>query len=156
MAREIPCLRLVYGAAAIVIVVTALWALLFVPQLGVHPEAIRTGVDSSSKMFFAVQLTAAVVLLLCVILGHQRGDRIITGSISGFLYLAAALIFLHDFMVFDGAVYYLENLEGFSTEAILMLACVGANLIAAVLAIKAGNKFRQLAKARRGGKDILK
>jgi hypothetical protein len=106
-------------------------------------------------MFFAVQLTAAVVLLLCVILG-QRSGRIISGSISGFLYLAAALIFLHDFMVFDGAVYYLENFKGFSAKAILMLACVGANLIAAVLAIREENKYRQLAKARRGGEDILK
>jgi len=155
MAREVPYLRLVYCAAAIVIVVTALWALVFVPQLDVHPEAIRTGVDSSSKMFFAVQLAAAVVLLLCVILG-QRSGRIISGSISGFLYLAAAFIVLHDVMVFDGAIYYLENFEGFSAEAILMLVCVGANLIAAVLAIKAGNKYRRLATARRGGEDIPK
>lgn len=29
--------------------------------------------------------------------------------------------------------------------AILMLVCVGANLITAILAIKAGNKYRQLA-----------
>jgi hypothetical protein len=151
MAREVPCQRLVYGAAAIVIVVTALWALSFAPRLDVHPEAIAEGVDRSSKIFFTVQLMAAVVLLVCVILS-QRGGRII----SGLLYLAAALVFLHDFMVFDGAVYYLENYEGFSAEAILMLACVGANLIAAILAIKAGNRYRQLAKARGGGEGILK
>jgi hypothetical protein len=29
--------------------------------------------------------------------------------------------------------------------SILMLVCVGANLIAAILAIRAGNKYRQLA-----------
>lgn len=83
MAREIPGQRLVYSAAAIVILVTALWALSFVPR--------------SSEIFFAVQLMAAVVFLVCVILS-QRGGRII----SGLLYLAAALVFLHDFMVFDG------------------------------------------------------
>jgi hypothetical protein len=101
-------------------------------------------------MFFAVLLIAAVVLMASVILG-RRGGRII----SGLLYLAAALIFLHDFMVFDGAVYYLENFEGFFAEAILMLVCVGANLIAAILAIKAGNKYRRLTKAKGAGGDIL-
>jgi len=145
MAREIPGQRLVYSAAAIVIGVTALWALLFVPRLAVHPEAIAEGVDRSSKIFFAVQLMAAVVFLVCVILS-QRGGRIISRNISGLLYLAAALVFLHDFMVFDGAVYYLQNYEGFSAEAILMLVCVGANLIAAILAITAGNKYRQYPK----------
>lgn len=83
MAREIPGQRLVYSAAAIVILVTALWPLSFVPR--------------SSEIFFAVQLMVAVVFLVCVILS-QRGGRII----SGLLYLAAALVFLHDFMVFDG------------------------------------------------------
>jgi choline-glycine betaine transporter len=82
MAREIPGQRLVYSAAAIVIVVTALWALLFVPRLDVHPEAIAEGVDRSSKIFFAVQLIAAVVFLVCVILS-QRGGRIISGIIIG-------------------------------------------------------------------------
>jgi hypothetical protein len=153
MTREIPGQRLVYSAAAIVIGVTALWALLFVPRLAVHPEAIAEGVDRSSKIFFAVQLTAAVVFLVCVILS-QRGGRIISRNISGLLYLAAALVFLHDFMVFDGAVYYLQNYEGFSAEAILMLVCVGANLIAAILAIKAGNKYRQLIKSGGGGEKI--
>jgi hypothetical protein len=47
--------------------------------------------------------------------------------------------------VFKGAVYYLQEYEGLSSEAILMLICVGANLIAAILAIKTGNEFRQLA-----------
>jgi hypothetical protein len=54
-------------------------------------------------------------------------------------------LFFHDFMGFNGAVYYLQEYEGFSVEAILMLICVGANLIAAILAIKAGNKYRHLA-----------
>jgi len=154
MAKEISGQRLAYSAAAIVIVVTALWALLFVPRLDVHPEAIAEGVDRSSKIFFAVQLLAAVVLLVCVILS-QRGGRIFSRIISGLLYLAAALVFLHDFMVFDGVVYYLQNYEGFSAEAILMLACAGANLIAAILAIKAGNRYRQFIKARGGGENIL-
>ena len=83
MAREIPGQRLVYSAAAIVILVTAIWALSFAPR--------------SSEIFLAVQLMAAVVFLVCVILS-RRGGRII----SGLLYLAEALVFLHDFMVFDG------------------------------------------------------
>jgi hypothetical protein len=144
MAREIPYLRLVYGAAAIVIVVTALWAVLFVPRLDMHPEAIKDGAANSSRMFFKYLLAAAVVLLVCVILS-QLGGRIISGVITGLLYLAAGLVLFHDFMVFNGAVYYLDEYEGFSAEAILMLVCVGANLIAAILAIKAGNKYRQLA-----------
>jgi Na+/H+ antiporter NhaC len=154
MAKDISLQRIVYAATAIVIGVTALWALLFVPRLAAHSEAIAEGVDHSSKMFFEIQLIAAVVLLAVVILS-RHGGRIISGIISGLLYLAAALIFLHDFMVFDGAVYYLQNYEGFSAEAILMLVCVGANLIAAILAIKAGNKYRQLTKAKGGGEDIL-
>jgi hypothetical protein len=139
MAKETTLRRMVYTATATAIGVAALWALLFVPRLAAHPMAIADRVDHSSKIFFAIQLVGAVVLL-CVVILSRRGGRII----SGLLYLAAAVIFLHDFMVFDGAVYYLQNYEGFSVEAILMLVCVGANLIAAILAIKAGNKYRRL------------
>lgn len=144
MTQKISVRRLVDIAAAIVIVVTILWAFVFLPRLGVHPEAIKDGVDYSSKSFFKVLLMAAVVLVVCVILS-QLGGRIISGIICGLLYLAAGLIFFHDLMVFNGAVFYLQEYEGFSTEAILMLICVGANLIAAILAIRAGNKHRQLA-----------
>jgi choline-glycine betaine transporter len=144
MAKTIPSQRSVCIAAAIVIAVTALWAVLFVPRLNMHPEAIKDGAADSSRMFFKFLLAAAVVLLACVILG-QLGGRIISGVIAGLLYLAAGLVFIHDFMVFNGAVYYLEEYEGFSAAAILMLIGVGANLIAAILAIKAGNKYRQLA-----------
>jgi hypothetical protein len=135
--------RLVYVATAISIVVTALWAVLFVPGLDVHPQAIRDGVDSSSKMFFSIQWLAAAVLIVCVVLSLRSG-RMISGILSGLLYLAAGLLFLHDFMVFNGAVFYLQNYEGFSEEAILMLACVVANLIALILAIKSGNRYRKL------------
>jgi len=144
MAKTVPSQRSVYIAAAIVIVVTALWAVLFVPRLDMHPEAIKDGAADSSRMFFRVLLTAAVVLLVCVILSQLVG-RIISGVITGLLYLAAGLVFFHDFMVFNGAVYYLQEYEGFSAVAILMLICAGANLIAAILAIKAGNRYRQLA-----------
>jgi len=140
--------RLVYVAATIAIVVTALWAVLFLPRLDVHPLAVRQGVDRSSNIFFAIQVTAAAVLAAGVILSRRRGR--IFGGMSGLLYLAAALLFAHDFMVFDGAVYYLENYEGFMAEAILMLVCVGANLIAAVLAILSGNEYLKMAKASRG------
>jgi hypothetical protein len=144
MTKTIPIQKSVYIAAAIVTVVTALWAVLFVPRLGMHPEAIKDGAADSSRMFFKYLLAAAVVLLVCVVLS-RLGGRIIGGVITGLLYLAAGLVLFHDFMAFNGAVYYLDEYEGFSTEAILMLACVGANLIAAILAIKAGNKYRQLA-----------
>jgi|GEM_PF-3953964 len=142
MAKNVPSQRPVYIAAAIVIVVTALWAVLFVPRLDMHPEAAKDGAADSSRVFFKFLLAAAVVLLACVILS-QFGGRIISGVITGLLYLAAGLVFFHDFMVFNGAVFYLQEYEGFLTEAILMLICVGANLIAAILAIKAGNKYRQ-------------
>jgi choline-glycine betaine transporter len=144
MANTIPSQRSVYIAAAIVIVVTVLWAVLFVPRLDMQPEAIKDGAANSSRTFFKFLLAAAVALLACVILS-RLGGRIITGVITGLLYLAAGLVFFHDFMVFNGAVYYLQEYEGFQAEAILMLICGGANLIAAILAIKAGNKYRRSA-----------
>ena len=144
MAKAVASQWLVYIATAIVIVMAALWAVLFVPRLDRHPEAIKDGVDDSARMFFMLVLAAAVVLVGCLILG-QIGGRIISRIISGLLYLAAGLVLFHDFMVFDGAVYYLEEYEGFSAEAIVMLICVGADLIAAILAIIAGNKYRRLA-----------
>ena len=149
MAKTILSQRSVYIAAAIVSAMTVLWAVLFVPRLNRQPEAIKDGAADSSRMFFKFLLAAAVVLLACVILG-RLGGRIISGVIAGLLYLAAGLVLLHDFMVFNGAVYYLDEYEGFSAEAILMLVCVGVNLIAAILAIKAGNKYRQLALPRDG------
>jgi choline-glycine betaine transporter len=144
MAKTVPSQRSVYIAAAIVIVVTVLWAVLFVPRLDMQPEAIKDGAANSSRTFFKFLLAAAVALLACVILS-RLGGRIITGVITGLLYLAAGLVFFHDFMVFNGAVYYLQEYEGFQAEAILMLICGGANLIAAILAIKAGNKYRRSA-----------
>ena len=144
MARTFSSQRLVHIAATIAVVVTVLWAVLFMPRLDRHPEAVKDGAADSSKTFFRFLLVAAVVLLACAILS-RLGGRIISGVIAGLLYLAAGLLFFHHFMVFNGAVYYLEEYEGFSAVAILMLICVGANLIAAILAIKAGNKYRHLA-----------
>jgi hypothetical protein len=151
MDKETASRRMVYTATAIAIGVAALWALLFVPRLAAHPEAIAERVDHSSKIFFAIQLVAVVVLLAVVILS-RRGVRMLSGP----LYLGALLLFLHDFMVFQLAVYSLQFYEGFQAEAILMLVCIGANLIAAILAIISGKKYLQLAKAQRGEKDILK
>jgi len=151
MAKAIAFRRMIYAATALAIGVAALWALLFVPRLAAHPEAIAERVDRSSKIFFTIQLVAVVVLLASVILS-RRGVRMLSGP----LYLGAVLLFLHDFMVFKGAVYFLQSYEGFSAEAILILVCVGVNLIAAILAIRAGKKYSQLARARRGGVDILK
>ncbi len=150
MANTISSRRSVYVAAAIVIAVTVLWAVLFVPRLDMHPEAIKDGAADSSRMFFKFLLAAAVALLACVILS-RLGGRLIRGVITGLLYLAAGLVFVHDFMVFNGAVYYMQEYEGFRSVAILMLICVGANLIAAILAIKAGNKYRRSALPRDSG-----
>ncbi len=72
---------------------------------------------------------------------------------SGLLYLGALILLLHDFFAFRGAVNYLQVSEGFSTEAISMLVCVGANLIAAILAIKAGIGYKRLVKARDGPEE---
>jgi choline-glycine betaine transporter len=147
MAKTIRGQRPVCIAAAIAIVATVLWAVLFVPRLDTHPEAVKDGAADSSRTFFRFLLAAAVVLLACAILS-QLGGRMISGVLAGLLYLAAGLIFFHDFMVFNSAVYYLQEYEGFAAEAILMLICVGANLIAAILAIRAGNKYRPLAMPR--------
>ena len=144
MAKTIPGQRSVYISTVIVIVVTVLWAVLFVPRLDMQPEAIKDGAANSSRTFFKFLLAAAVALLTCVILS-RLGGRIVRGVIAGLLYLAAGLVLVHDFMVFNGAVFYLEEYEGFSAVAILMLICVGANLIAAFLAIKAGNTYRRSA-----------
>jgi len=145
MAEETTSQRMAYTATAIAIGVAALWALLFVPRLAAHPMAIADRVDHSSKVFFAIQL-AAVVVLLAVVIQSRRGVRMLSGP----LYLGALLLFLDNFFVFNGAVYYLQGYEGFSAEAISMLVCVGANLIAAILAVISGKKYLQLAKAQRG------
>jgi len=151
MAKAIAFRRMVYAATALAIGVAALWALLFLPRLAAHPQAIADHVDRSSKIFFAIQLVAVVVLLAVVILS-RRGVKMLSGP----LYLGAVLLCLHDFMVFAGAVDYLQEYKGFAAEAILMLVCVGVNLIAAILAIIAGKKYLQLARAQRGEADILK
>lgn len=151
MAKETTLRRMVYAATAIAICVAALWALLFMPRLAVHPMAIADRVDHSSKVFFGIQLAAVVVLLAVVILS-RRNVRMLSGP----LYLGALLLFLHDFFVFSEAVFYLQVYEGFFAEAILMLACVGANLIAATLAIISGKKYLQLARGQEGGEDTPK
>jgi hypothetical protein len=133
---------MVYTATGLVIGVTALWAFLFVPRLAVHPQAIAEGVDNSSKMFFKIQLIAAVVLLVFIILSRVGGRMI-----KELLYLAVIPIFMHDLMVLNGAIYYLQTYQGFRATAILMLVCVGANLIAGILAIMAGEKLKQRSSA---------
>ena len=146
MAKETTLRRMVYAATAISIGVAVLWALLFLPRLAVHPMAIADRVDHSSKVFFAIQLAAVVVLLAVAILS-RRGVRMLSGP----LYLAALFLFLHDFFVFNGAVQYLQVYEGFFSDAILMLVCVGANLIGAILAVISGKKYLQLARVQHLG-----
>jgi hypothetical protein len=137
MAKETAARRMVYAATGLVVGVTLLWAFVFVPRLAVHPQAIADRVDSSSKIFFLIQLVATVILLVFVVVSRLGGRMI-----RELLYLAVVPILLHDFMVFVGAIYYLEWYQGFRTLSILMLVCVAANLIAAVLAIMAGRKLR--------------
>ncbi len=137
--KETTLRRTVYATTAIAIGVAALWAILFLPRLAGHPMAIADRVDRSSKIFFAIQLAAVLVLLAVVILS-RRGAKMLSGP----LYLGALLLFLHNFFVFNGAINYLQAYPGFTTEAILMLVCVGANFIAAILSIRAGNKYRRL------------
>ena len=151
MDKETASWRMAYTATAIAIGVAALWALLFVPRLAALSVAIADRVNHSSKIFLAIQLVAVMVLLAVVILG-RRGVRMLSGP----LYLGAFLLFLHDFMVFELAIYSLQFYKGFHAEAILMLVCIGANLIAAILAIISGKKYLQLAKAQRGEDNILK
>lgn len=131
--KETASRRMAYAATAIATGVGALWAIVFLPRLAAHPEAIADRVDRSSKIFFGIHLVAIVALLAGVILS-RRG----IGKLSGPLYLGATLLFLHDFMALQLAVYSLQFYEGFHAEAILMLVCLGANLIAAILAIIAG------------------
>ena len=150
MDKETTLRRMVYTATATAIGVAAIWAFLFVPRLAAHPQSIADRVDHSSKIFFAIQLAAVVVLLAVVILS-RRGVRMLSGP----LYLGAVLLFIQDFMVLAGAIYYLQNYKWFSLEAILMLACIGANLIAAILAILSGKKYLQLAKATKREADTL-
>ncbi|MFZ2055511.1 MAG: hypothetical protein WAU81_15080 [Candidatus Aminicenantales bacterium] len=137
MIKEMAIRRMAYAATGLVIVVTALWAFLFVPRLAAHPQAIADGAAHSAKMFFKFQLAAAVILLVFIIL-NRLGGRMI----RGLLYLAVIPIFMHEIMVLNGAIYYLQMYQGFRGIAVLMLACVAANLIAAVLAILAGERLR--------------
>jgi hypothetical protein len=137
MIKETTLRRMAYTATGLVIGVAALWAFVFIPRLAIHPQAIADGVNRSSKVFFAIQLMA-LAALLGFIIPSRRGGR----EIRELLYLAGILIFLQDFMVFIGAVYYLQTYQGFYKVAILMLVCVGANLIAGILAIIAGTKLR--------------
>src|SRR5512143_466148 len=146
MARKISGRRLIFIATAIVVVVTALWAVVIMPRLGVHPQAIKDGAADSSRVFFSLLGIAAVVLAVCVILS-RTGGRVISGVLAGLLYLAAGLLALHAFTAFEQASFFLESYEGFRGEAILMLVGVAADLIALILAIKAGNTYRQSAKA---------
>jgi hypothetical protein len=134
---------MVYIATTLVIGVTVLWALWFLPRLVAHPEAIADGVDRSSKIFFAFRLAAVIALIGYLILRRHAGRMI-----KGLLYLAVILFFLHDFMVIDEAPYYLENYRGLQSVATLMLVCFGLDLVAGALAIIARNKYRHLTKTK--------
>jgi hypothetical protein len=66
-----------------------------------HPQAIAEGVARSSKVFFTIRLTAAVVVLSFII------QRLYDGRmIKVLLYLAVTLVFMHDFPVIIESPYY--------------------------------------------------
>jgi hypothetical protein len=137
MASEIALRRMVYTATGLVIGVAALFAFVVVPRLAVHPQAIADRANHSYRVFFIIQLMAAAVLLAFIILSRYGGR-----TIKGFLYLAGIVVSFLGFMVFDGAIYMIQWYQGFHEVAVVMLVCVGANLIAGILAIIAENKLQ--------------
>jgi choline-glycine betaine transporter len=137
MVKETSLPRMVYIATGLVIAVAILYTFVFIPRLTTHPQAISEGVDRTSKFFFVIQLVAAAVLLAFVILSRRGGRKF-----RGLLFLAGILLIFQGLAEFNGAQYYLQTYRGFYAVAILMLVCVGANLIAGILAIIAGNKLR--------------
>jgi len=88
MAKETSARRMVYAATGLVVGVTLLWAFVFVPRLAVHPQAIADRVDSSSKIFFLIQLVATVILLVFVVVSRLGGRMT-----RELLYLAESLFF---------------------------------------------------------------
>ena len=143
MASETALRRMVYTATGLVIGVAASFAFVIVPRLLVHPRAIAERASISYIVFFIIQLAAAAVLLTFIIRSRHGGKKI-----EGLLLLAGIAIILLGFIVFNGAVYMMQFYQGFYRAAILMLVCVGANLIAGILAIIAENKLRHLAKTK--------
>jgi hypothetical protein len=85
---------------------------------------------------------AAAVLLIFIVRSRHGGRKL-----EGLLLLAGIAIILLGFIVFNGAVYMLQFYRGFYRVAILMLVCVGANLVAGILAIVSEKKLRHLTKA---------
>jgi hypothetical protein len=138
IAKEMTARRMAYTATGLVVGVTVLWAFVFVPQLAVHPQAIADGVDSSSRMFLTIQLIAAAILMVFVVISWLSGRMF-----RGLLYLAVVPILIHNIMAFNGAIFYLQTYQGFRALSIMMLVCVAANLIAVILAIMAGEKQRR-------------
>ena len=143
MASETALRRMVYTATGLAIGVAALFAFVIVPRLAVHPQAIADRANFSYIVFFIIQLVAAAVLLTFIIRSRHSGRKI-----EGLLLLAGIAIILLGFIVFNGAVYMMQFYQGFYRVAILMLVCVGANLIAGILAIISENKLRHLTKTK--------
>jgi hypothetical protein len=141
--KETVLRRMVYTATGLVIGVAALFAFVFIPRLAVHPQAIADGVDRSSKVFFIIQLMAAAVLLAFIIRSRHGGRKI-----KELLVLAGIVVILLAFMVFSSAIYSLQTYHGLYEVAILQLVCVGANLIAGILAIIAAIMLRHWSSAK--------
>jgi hypothetical protein len=142
MASDTGLRRLVYVATGLVIGVAVSFALVIVPRLVVHPQAIAERANLSYIVFFIIQLVAAAVLLIFIVRSRHGGRKL-----EGLLLLAGIAIILLGFIVFNGAVYMLQFYRGFYRVAILMLVCVGANLVAGILAIVSEKKLRHLTKA---------
>jgi predicted membrane-bound spermidine synthase len=140
--KEIAIRRSVYVATAVALVATVLWAVLILPRLTTHPQAVRDLVNRSSRVFFAMLLVATILLSASVVRIRTRGRMN-----SGLLYLAAILIFLHDFMAIECGEFYRDT-EGLRTVSTLMLVSGGTTLVAGILAVTAGAKYRKLIMAK--------
>lgn len=143
MIKETALRRMVYAGTGLVIAVAALLAFVVIPRLAVHPQAIADGANRSFLFFFIIQLMAAAVLLAFIIRNRHGGRKI-----KEFLYIAGIVVILLGFMVFNGAIYMLQTYKGFYEVAILMLVCVGVNLIAGILTIIAGIMLRHYSSAK--------
>ena len=64
------------------------------------------------------------------------------------LYLAGIVVILRGFIWFSSAIYGLQTYHRFYEVAILQLVCVGANLIAGILAIIAAIMLRHWSSAK--------
>ncbi len=129
MAKETVLRRIVYVGIGLVIAEAAFSAFVTIPRMAMHPEVVGHGSVRSYSDFVIVQLIVAAVLLAFVIL--IRHDLRKIGVI---LIISGIVVIVLSFMMFTGAVFYLDE-YGFYDVANLLSICIVANLIAGILFI---------------------